>query len=77
MVKVHLTRIAILITLFAVGLLGIFATPMDDSPTWYSDLFLSKGIGAGCLWIFYKFYEVWKRTDSWIQAYDKWNEAQD
>lgn len=72
MIKIHLTRIAILITFFTVGMLGIFAIPMDDSATWYSDLLLSKVIEAGCLWVFYKLYEVWKRTDRWIQAYEKW-----
>lgn len=77
MIKVHLTRIAILITLFTVGMLGIFAMPMDDSPTWCLDLFLSKILGGACLWIFSKLYEIWKKTDEWIQAYDKWNEPQD
>lgn len=73
MIKIHLTRIAILITFFTVGMLGILAIPMDDSETWYSDLFLSKLLGGACIWIFAKLYEVWKRTDSWIRIYDKWN----
>lgn len=77
MIKVHLIRIAILLTLFTVGMLGIFAMPMDDSPTWCFDLFLSKILGGACIWIFSKLYEIWKKTDEWIQAYDKWNEPQD
>lgn len=77
MIKVHLIRIAILLTLFTVGMLGIFAMPMDDSPTWCFDLFLSKILGVACIWIFSKLYEIWKKTDKWIQAYDKWNEPQD
>ena len=76
MVIIHLTRVAILITLFTVGLLGIFAMPMDDSPTWCSDLFLSKVLGVACIWIFSKLYEIWRKTDKWIQAYDKWNKPQ-
>lgn len=77
MVKIHLTRVAILITLLTVGMLGIFAIPVDDSPTWYFDLFLSKLSGGACIWIFSKLYEIWRKTDKWIQAYDKWNEPQD
>lgn len=76
MIKRHLIRIAILISFFTVGMLGIFAIPMDDSATWYSDLFLSKLLGGTCIWIFYRLYKVWKRTDSWIRAYDKWNDKQ-
>lgn len=77
MVKIHLTRIAILITLFTAGLLGIFTIPMDDSATWYSDLLLSKLLGGVSIWIFSKLYHTWRKTDKWIRAYDKWNEPQD
>ena len=71
MIKVHLTRIAILFMLFTVGMLGLFSIPMDDSKTWYSDLFLSKGLGGVCIWIFTRLYEKWKKTDTWLQAYEK------
>ena len=76
MVKVHLIRIAILLALLTTGLLGIFSIPMDNSDTWYSDLLLSKISGAVCIWAFHRLYEKWKRIDSWIRAYDKWNEEQ-
>lgn len=75
MIKIHIIRIAILITFFAVGMLGIFSMPMDDSQTWYSDLFFSKILGAASSWIFAKLYERWKKSDKWIKAYDKWATA--
>ena len=77
MVKLHLTRITVLISLFTVGLLGIFAVPMEDSPTWYFDLFFSKILGGACIWIFSKLYGIWRKTDDWIRTYDEWNEPQD
>ncbi len=75
MAKVHITRVAVLITLFTTGILGIFAMPMDDSPSWYSDLLLSKAIGAGGIWTFHRLYKKWRMTDKWIKAYDKWAAA--
>ena len=71
MIKIHLVRVTILTALFTVGMLGIFDIPMDDSTTWYSEQILSKTLGGGCFWIFHKLYESWKKTDSWIQAYEK------
>ena len=73
MIKIHIIRVAFLLALFTVGLLSLFAMPMDDSPTWYSDLLLSKGLAAACLWAFGRLYKRWKETDSWVRAYDRWN----
>lgn len=72
--KVSFLRVSFLLGIFAIGMLGIFAIPMDDSPTWFSDLLFSKLIGGACFWIFSKFYDHWKKTDKWIKAYDKWND---
>ena len=75
MIVIHITRVALLILLIAVGLLSLFVIPIDDSPTWCSDLFLSKGLAGVCLWSFGKLYTRWKDTDSWVRAYDRWNDT--
>lgn len=72
MIIIHLARVAILIALLTAGILGIFAVPVDHSTTWYSDLILSKLLGASCIWTFHKLYETWKKTDDWFIAYDEW-----
>lgn len=66
-------RTLILLALFTAGLLSLFAIPMDDSTTWYSDLLISKAMAPVCLWSFGNLYERWKKTDRWVRAYDKWN----
>lgn len=76
MIKVSILRASILLSLFTIGMLGVFAIPVDDSTTWYFDLLFSKLIGGACLWIFSKLYEHWKKTDKWIKAYDKWNDPE-
>lgn len=76
MMKIHIIRVVFLLALFSVGIFSLFAMPMDDSLTWYSDLFISKAIAALCLWVFGNLYDRWKKTDRWIRAYDKWCENQ-
>ncbi len=66
--KVSFLRASFLLGIFAIGMLGIFAIPMDDSTTWFSDLLISKLIGAAALWFFSKLYDHWKKTDKWIKA---------
>lgn len=73
MIRISLIRVLLLLSLFTVGFLCLFAIPVDDSETWYSDLILSKGVAAVCFWSFGKLYERWKKTDRWVRAYDRWN----
>ncbi len=73
MIKVSILRASILLGLFTIGMLGVFAIPLEDSPTWFSDLFISKLIGGTGIWVFSKLYTHWKKKDKWIKAYDKWN----
>ncbi len=73
MKRISLIRVLLLLSLFTVGIFCLFAIPMDDSATWYSDFFISKAVATGCLWRFGKLYERWKKTDSWVRAYDRWN----
>lgn len=73
MTKKSILRILLLITLFTTGFLGLFAIPVDNSDSWYTDLLLSKALAAVCLWSFGKLYTRWKKSDAWIRAYDRWN----
>lgn len=68
-----LIRIIILLTLFSVGFFLLFAIPMDDSPSWTSDLLLSKGLAFLSLWQFNRLYERWKVADRIISAFDRWS----
>lgn len=67
-----LIRVSILITLSIVAFIGIFSTPIDDSPTWFSDLLISKSIGFLAAWVISKLYPRWAETDKWVSTYDKW-----
>ena len=71
--SISIIRILLLLTLFTVGLFYLFANPIDDSPTWTSDLILSKCIGFITLWLFNRLYERWKIVDRFIRAFDRWN----
>ena len=73
MIKISIIRVLLLLSLFAIGLSSLFAIPMDDSPTWTSDLLISKGIAFCSLWLFNRLYERWKITDRFIRAYDRWS----
>ena len=73
MKQVSIIRAIILLALFSVGLLSLFAIPMDDSPTWTSDLFFSKGLAFFSLWLFNRLYERWKVVDRVIRAFDRWS----
>ena len=74
MIKKSILRILILITLFTTGFLGIFAIPVDNSDSWYTDLFISKIGAVISFWLFSRLYRKWKVSDPWIRAYDKWND---
>lgn len=67
-----LIRVSILIALSVVAFIGIFSAPIDNSPTWFSDFFISKGIGFVAAWSIYKLYPRWAKTDKWVSVYDKW-----
>lgn len=73
MVRISIIRVLLLLSLFTVGLLSLFAIPMDDSPTWTLDLLLSKFLAALCLWCFNRLYERWKIVDRLIRAFDRWS----
>lgn len=73
MKRISIIRVLLLLSLFTVGLLSLFAIPMDDSPTWTSDLIISKAFAFISLWLFNRLYERWKVADQIIRAFDKWN----
>lgn len=39
-------KFSALVALFIVGFVSLFAIPADNSPTWWSDFFISKSIAA-------------------------------
>lgn len=73
MIKISIIRVLLLLSLFTIGLFSLFAIPMDDSPTWTSDLILSKCLAFITFWLFNRLYERWKVADRFIRAFDKWN----
>ena len=73
MIRISIIRVLLLLSLFTVGLFSLFAIPMDDSPTWTSDLILSKCLAFIMLWLFNRLYERWKVADRFIRAFDRWN----
>lgn len=54
-------RYYILFVLELVGIVFLFAVPMDDSETWFSDLIFSKAV-AVVAW--YAWYRLVKRQDA-------------
>lgn len=70
---ISIIRISVLIALSFVGFIGLCGEPLDDSATWFTDFFLSKGIAALCFYGLYRLYPMWVKTDKWIGAYDRWS----
>lgn len=70
-------RIAILLAAFGIGLIGLMAKPIDDSPLWLELFVASKAAAAGAFYAFWRLYERWKRTDKWVGKYDKACSAED
>ncbi len=68
-----LTRIIILLALALAATFGILSVPADDaSPTWITELILSKAIGFGAAVILCFLYSEWSLCDDIIRAFDRW-----
>ena len=65
-------RVCVLFAIATVALIGLFGTPLDDSPSWERDLFLSKIVGFIAAFAFSGLYSRWLKVDKWIKAYDRW-----
>lgn len=64
-------RITLIVAAASVGTLGLMAVPYDDSPTWFTDFFLSKAIAAAGWYAAWLLYAKWSKVDKWLEAYDK------
>lgn len=64
-------RIAVLIVLFSIGFLALFAEPEDNAENWFLLMIGSKAIAAASIYAGAKLYNQWKQTDEWLAAYDK------
>lgn len=65
-------RIATLVALFGLGLVGIMGAPEDNTPYWFLALVLTKVLGLAALAGSFGLYERWNKVDAWLMAYDKW-----
>lgn len=52
-------RYLVLAVLEFVGIVALFAVPMDGSETWTCDLILSKAIAAAAWWAWYRLLKRW------------------
>lgn len=70
---ISISRIALLLGLAFICFCGLVSVPLDDSPTWGFDLLVSKVIGFGAGYAFYRLETLWAKTDKWLMAYERWS----
>lgn len=56
-------RYYVLFLLGFVATVGIFGVPDDNSPTWFTDMLLSKVIGFGAGYILYRLIIYWSKRN--------------
>lgn len=49
-------RYYVLFIFASIAFIGVFSCPYDDSETWFSDFFISKAIGFGAGYIWYRLH---------------------
>lgn len=52
-------RASILIALFMAGIVALFIIPENDSPTWWSELIITKTICVICFYILARLIRRW------------------
>ena len=52
-------RYYVLLLLGLIATVGIFGTPADGSPTWFVDMIVSKVIGFGAAYYYYRLMMYW------------------
>lgn len=67
-------RYYILTILAMLTILGIFSEPLPDSETWYRDMFISKLIGFGSGYLFYKLVQYWEARNAIPELSEELNE---
>ena len=68
---ISIMRIALIVAAATVGTLGLMAIPNDDSPTWLTDLYLSKAIAAAGWYVAWLLNAKWSKVDKWIGAFNE------
>lgn len=64
-------QIAALLAMSGIAIIALFWVPMDVSGWWWGKLLLSKVV-AGVMFIASgHYYEKWKQTNQWLNAYDR------
>ena len=69
---ISLTRILLLLGLFALAMFGLFAGTKDDSTTWFADFLLSKAMAVVALGLFAYLGGRWRRSDRRVAACIRW-----
>lgn len=64
-------RIAAILAIGTIALLGLMAEPFDNDPWWWEKFFFSKGIALVGFSAAANLYKRWSKTDKWFIAYEE------
>lgn len=70
----NLIRELVLFAIVFVMVVGIFGVPEDFAPHFFRDMILSKAIGIGAGWLWWKLYQYWGERHL-IYSWEESNES--
>ena len=71
--SISIIRIAVLLGLAAAGMLLYFTEEHDTATLAFClHVVLDKALAIISIFVCIRLYKIWRRTDPWISAYDKW-----